>query len=237
MNERTDNTLQCLSRRTGLPKATLFRLLATLRAEGYVAEQHGRGTYRLTDRVRELSSGYGERLALVQQGAPVALRVTRTIKWPLAIGVLEEFSVVVRYSTMPYSPLAVHTTTVGHRHGLLESAMGTAYIAFCSNTERDILLRALARLAPEGRLANEASVRAALARVRERGYGLRLPRRKGDSATIAVPIPNGEDIAGVLSLTTFGSLMTQDLIAQHRPVLQETAQEIASRLAKVEAPD
>jgi IclR family mhp operon transcriptional activator len=41
-------------------------------------------------------------------------------------------TIVVRFSTMPYSPLAVQTTTLGHRYGFFDSAIGRVYLAFCS---------------------------------------------------------------------------------------------------------
>ncbi|MFO1468428.1 MAG: hypothetical protein U1F35_18620 [Steroidobacteraceae bacterium] len=69
--------------------------------------------------------------------------MTRRIRWPLALGTLDEDAIVVRYSTMPASPLAVQSTTLGHRPGLIESAMGLAYLAHCPANERAILLGVL----------------------------------------------------------------------------------------------
>ena len=115
----------------------------TLRKAGYVQSDPGTGEYRLAERVQELAAGYTEKSLLVEIGSPIALSVTRRIRWPLALGTLSEDVMVVRYSTMPESPLAVQTTTLGHRHGLLESAMGLAYLAFCARSEYEILISLL----------------------------------------------------------------------------------------------
>ena len=125
LNQREVWDLHSLHERAQLPKPTVYRLLNTLRKEGYVHSDRGTGEYRLTERVQELAAGYTEKSLLVEIGAPVALSVTRRIRWPLALGTLSEDVIVVRYSTMPEEvPLAVQTTTLGHRHGLLEVRHG-----------------------------------------------------------------------------------------------------------------
>lgn len=225
MNEHHGLSLKELHLLVELPKPTVFRLISTLKRAGYVAAE-GEGVYRVTEKVRELGSGYTERSRLIDAGSAIARKITRQIKWPLAIGTLDRTEVVVRYSTMPYSPLAVQATTIGHRLGLLDSAMGTTYLAFCDRIQRDALMETLRQAAPEGRLA-EQSISNLLRAVERRGYGLRLPRRRGDSASVAVPVMLGPDIQGVLCMTTFGSLMNTSLLAQHTPILQATAQSIA----------
>ncbi|HMX11790.1 MAG TPA: helix-turn-helix domain-containing protein, partial [Burkholderiaceae bacterium] len=100
MNERPVWTLQALHQASGLPKATLSRLLATLRQEGYVAAEATPGLYRLAGKVRELDGGYTEGSRLVDAGRPILLRVTRQIKWPLALATLDVDAMVVRFSSM-----------------------------------------------------------------------------------------------------------------------------------------
>lgn len=237
MNEKQPCSLADLHRATGLPKPTVFRILATLQHEGYVRNEGGLGQYRVTERTRRLGAAYTEKSRLVDVGAPLILKVTKKIKWPLAIGVLDNDSIVVRYSTMPYSPLAVQATSLGHRLGLLETAMGLAYLAFCEEGERKILLDMLRDSAPGGALDADAQIQATLATTRQRGYGLRLPKASGASATVAVPILLEQHVAGVLSMTTFGRLMHAQTLAAFVPVLKSTALQISRALAAAEEED
>ena len=46
------------------------------------------------------------------------------------------------------------------------------------------------------------------------------------------PIRHGEDVLGILSMTTFGRAMTKTTIASHEPVLRETAATIGTRLGE-----
>jgi IclR family mhp operon transcriptional activator len=163
---------------------------------------------------------------IVKVAAPIALATTRKIvKWPLAIGTLDRGAIVVRYSSMPYSPFGVANSTLGHRHDLLESAMGRAYIISCDPAERYNLVLLLKSNSPQLSAEIQAGLEAALANA-HLGYGLRLARNKGDSATLAIAIRHGEEVSAVLSMTTFGNVMKPAFITKILPVLRSTAARI-----------
>lgn len=234
---RTLNTVQKASLHdlhvhTGLPKSTLSRLLQTLQNEGYAQAEGDAGAYRLTSKVKELANGYTEKSLVVDVGSPLALRVTRAIRWPLAIGTLDGDAVVVRYSTMPYSPLAVHATTLGQRLGLLDTAMGRVYLAHCGQTERDALLELLRAASPDGRVEDEAHLFDELRLIHHQGYAVRLPNARRSSATLAVPVLHSADVVATLCLTTFGKSLTAGVITKYLPVLQTTAEEISLAYAE-----
>jgi IclR family mhp operon transcriptional activator len=231
INEQHGMTLHNIHVISGLPKPTVFRLLQTLNREGYIEPDGIRGVFRVAQKSLELSAGYTERILIVKIAAPIALATTKTvIRWPLAIGTLDRGFIVVRYSSMPYSPLGVATSTLGHRHDLLESAMGRAYLLACDPTERRNLILLLKSNSPLQATTIQSKIDALLASPR-RAYGLRLPQKKGDSATLAIPIRRGEDVLAVLSLTTFGKVMTAPFITRMLPVLRSTAAKIEAAYA------
>ena len=226
VNEQQGLTLKDIRALSNLPKPTVYRILQTLKREGYVEPDGIRGVYHVTRKALELSAGYTERTFIVKVAAPIALATTRkTIKWPLAIGTLDRGTIIVRYSSMPYSPLGVATTTLGHRHDLLESAMGQAYLIACDPTERESLALLLKSNAPRRAAEIQSKLDAVIANS-QRGYGLRLARKKGDSATLAVAIRHGQDVLAVLSLTTFGKVMNASFITRMLPVLRSTVARI-----------
>lgn len=230
LNERQGTGLHDLHLLSGLPKPTVFRLLLTLQEEGFVEPDGMPGVYRLTPKVLELSAGYVEKSLIVKIAAPIALAATKRIKWPLAIGTLDGDAMVVRYSSMPNSALGVQTTTLGHRLALLETAMGRAYLGACSPDVRRNLASAAHRgssLTPQDLEVELKSLEAVAAQ----GYGVRYPRSRGDSATLAVPILHVGEAMAALSLTTFGNLMDGALIERLLPVLRETAWEIETTYA------
>ena len=231
-------SLQDLHVLSGLPKPTVFRILRTLRLEGYIEPYGARGAFNITRKALELSSGYTEKALIVKIAAPIALATTRkNIKWPLAIGTLERGAIVVRYSTMPYSPLAVSNSTVGHRHELLDSAMGNAYLVSCDEAERENLALLLTSRSPQTAAEVRAKLDAVMANA-HLGYGLRLPTQKGESATLAVALRHGTDVLALLSLTTFGRVMTASFVTRMLPILRSTAARIeADYVAAIEKVD
>lgn len=228
MNTAQRWTLHELHQRLALPKTTLFRILSTLQSEGYVQADIARGHYALTKKVRELGGGYTEQAEVVSAGASIAIRVTREIKWPLAIGVRDRTMLVIGFSTMPYSPVAVHATTIGHSLSLESSAMGLAYLAHCSKQERSIVLDLLQTMNPIYGGTTQALLESKIAEVAAQGYAVRQPNEASDSATLAVPICLSGVAIAALGMTTFGRLMTGRTIEQFLPVLRETATEISA---------
>lgn len=228
MNASQKSSLHELHLQTGLAKSTIFRILHTLMHEGYVRAEGDAGWYRLTAKVQEMGSGYTEKSLVVDVGSPLALRVTREIRWPLAIGTLDGDAIVVRYSTMPYSPIAVHATTVGQRLGLLDTAMGRVYLAHCPDAECNALCQLLRDTSFDGKIENESQLQPELKAIRHQGYAVRMPNRRRSSATVAVPVMEGEDVIATLCLTTFGRSLTRNVIAQFVPTLQQTSTEIST---------
>jgi len=238
MNHQPQSTLLSLHHATGLPKSTLHRLLATLRSEGYVRIDVVLGRYTLTAKVRELSEGYGEPEGVVDSAAPVLRHITRSTGLPLAIGVLDQGRIVVRYSSMPYSPIGSEHSTIGHAHDLLRSGMGQAFLAWCSETQRARLMQRLLLDISDTdggerpkMQSVEMQVREAIAATRARGYGFRPAEGRGASATLALPVLLDGDVVAVVSLTTFGALLVQDGLQECLAVLQRCRDDVMHLLA------
>lgn len=233
LNRRPYATLQELYDDTTLPKPTIHRILVTLRHEGYIARDPVRGIYRLTANVRHLSAGFGERSLITDVGADILKSVTRKIRWPLAIGTLDGTEIVVRYSTMPYSPYATKSTTVNNRHPLLGTAMGMAYLAYCSPRECQSLLFEVTRgdSATAEMARDTGFVHHAIAQTRARGFGLREGKHRDETATIAVPVLSSDHVMGVISLTMFRNSLTEDSLRRLPPILKKVAQCVATRIA------
>jgi IclR family mhp operon transcriptional activator len=231
MNTAQRWTIHELHAGLGLPKTTLFRILATLQTEGYVQADVARGQYTLTRKVGELGGGYTEQAEIISAGSPIALRVTKEIKWPLAIGVRDAAMLVIGFSTMPYSPVAVHTTTIGHHLRLDNSAMGLAYLAHCSAQERTIVEELLGLSAPQGDALPPPVLMSRLRDVLAQGYAVRQPVKANDSATLAVPIFRDGLAIAALGMTTFGRLMNQRMVEQYFPILRATASDMTRQLS------
>ena len=207
VNATSIATVNAIHTETGIPRPTIVRMLETLMHEGYVVRDNMCGGYRITAKVTELSAGYGGISRVIEVARPLAIGLTRQIKWPIGLGEIDGDEIEIRYWTGTISPV-VHTNTVlGKRPDLLKSAMGRAYMAFCSEDERERHLRMLRkRLPKEFDAAAESEFRQLLGRIARSGFAMRDPRTEPTRmTTFGVPILDGASIAAVMSVSFFTS--------------------------------
>ena len=217
LNTSPTMSLHELHCRSGLPKPTVHRILATLDAHGYVERREG--VYRVAAKVQDLSAGYSEHSFIVDLFRPILLAATQRFKWPLALGQLDQLEMAVRYSTMRQSPLAIRSATAGRRYSLVRSGMGIAYLAFCTDQEREFLLELIQDQIKS--YADRDLLERQIEETRFRGYALRSAKRTEDSATAAFPIRHNANVVATLSLTTFGSVMTETFIGRLGDTLKQ----------------
>jgi len=219
---------------TGFPKSTIVRMLETLRAEGYVARDNLCGGYRVTSRVQKLNAGYPGISQLIEVARPLAIELTHRLKWPIGIGVIDGDAIAIKFWTGTISPWSHTNTVLGLRPDLQTTAMGRAYLAYCPAEERERHLRHLRDDPARGFGADEErEFRALLDAVRRDGYATRDPRTKPyRTTTLAVPIREGDDVRGLVSISIFTTAVPRDRIVGEIIVpLQETIARIEHALA------
>ncbi len=207
VNSKAIATVNAIHAETGIPRPTVVRMLETLMYEGYVVRDNMCGGYRVTGKVTELAAGYSGISRVIEVARPLAIGLTRQIKWPIGLGEIDGNEIEIRYWTGTISPV-VHTNTVlGKRPDLLKSAMGRAYMAFCSDDEREGQIRLMRRRLPqEFDAATEAEYRQLLSRIARAGFAMRDPRTEPTRmTTFGVPILDGGSIAAVMSVSFFTS--------------------------------
>ncbi|WP_267210082.1 DNA-binding transcriptional regulator [Chelatococcus asaccharovorans] len=238
MNMQPYTSIAHLHARTGLPKATLVRILQTLEGLGYVENDPRLGGYQVSALVGSLSSGFHKEPMVVEAGRPWAVAITRKYQWPVSISLLDRDAVVVRFSTVPDSSMSPFHKTVNMRLALLTRGMGLAYLAFTPKEEFDLIIEILRRSQdPEDSLAhNPARLNQLIEKVRQRGYASRVrhvePR---NSNTIAVPIMNDAGrVVASLGLTYFTAAFSEaEACERYVAVLKSTSTEITRDLTRI----
>jgi IclR family mhp operon transcriptional activator len=236
LNRHPVATLDLLHRQTAIPKPTLVRILETLATRGLVAHAPQYGAYCLTSGVQTLSSGYHGEPRIVEAAGALCEELTRRIKWPLALAVLDYDAMIVRYSTIPHSPLALLHSTLNMRLSLVARALGRAYLAFCGREECRALLDILRLSAhAEDALAHDRrAVQAMLRETRAHGYALREPGIRPVSGTLAVPVREGPRVVASLGVTWIASALTHEQAVERLlPQLQGLALRIERRLKEL----
>lgn len=216
LNENNYASALQLSRITGLPRPTVYRLLDTLIASGYVAHGARPDVYRLTIAVRALSDGFNDEAWMTEIAAPIIAELGHTIVWPTDIATFDGDAMVVRETTHASSPLSINREKAGFRVPALLSSLGIVYLAHLGEAERDTILRTLAASdRPDAALARDRrAVNALLAQVHRRGYGFREGGISPKTGSIAVPVMwRGRPLA-CINLHYILSAMTMEQVAE-----------------------
>ena len=199
-----------IHRLTKLPKPTLIRILGTLVHAGYVFHVSRRDGYALTEKILRLSAGFRYLDAIVNIARPLLEGFTAKHKWQISIGTPDEAAMRVRFNTRHMSPFAPDQMFLNRRIGMLETGLGRAYLAYCPDSERSVILDMIKPPEPD---SPSIAVEPILADIRKRRYAT-IQRGPGDRVrSFAVPVFGAGETAGAvasLAMFYFGSVMTED---------------------------
>jgi IclR family mhp operon transcriptional activator len=215
----------------GMPRATTYRYLETLRNSGYLVKDKVTHSFRPSYKVRELSCGFEEESWIEDCAGPEMDRLGALLVWPAAISTLSGTSMLLRFSTDATSPLAVKQFLSGSRVGILDTASGLTYLAHLNEEVRSTVIAVLARSSdPRDRIARDSAVLSrALSVIRDRGYGAgTVQRPRGPWRAIAVPVFSKKRILACLAVRFAGSAVSREVaIDSFLPKLQASALRIS----------
>jgi IclR family mhp operon transcriptional activator len=240
------SSLQDIYQATRIPKPTLLRILFTLDKAGLVSRRLADGHYRLSTSAGVVRKrDRHDRVA--EAAAPVLIRLCEKVKWPSDLFVPAGDHLERRETTRSRTPFVFPFPQpgVGVRVGWLMTGVGRAYLAWCSEKEREEILERLRKHdRPRDWLArNPKRLDKILAETRERGYGTRDPGFTGGSyggpayddglAAIAVALSDGMRVYGSMNILWIKTALTvEQFAALHLADLQDAAREIVSSLKR-----
>lgn len=177
-----------LSRRLGLSKSIIMRLVATLRDEGFLERSPNGAKYRVGLAAFEVGNLYYVSASLMRDGEPLVAELARRLGYSAYMGTLSGDHVVyiaaiegsgpIRVSPRIGSPAPAHTT-----------AAGKVLLALLSDHDRDHYL-ATADLHPEtpASIMSRQRLRDELVTVRAQGYAVVRGEHLNGVGSISAPI-------------------------------------------------
>ena len=237
-------SLAALHGRTGVPKASLLRILKTLMEQGFIWQRMVDDAWVPSFSLAEMAGRMNRDHQLLEIASPILETLTRQVEWPsvLAVPRLSHMEVIETNVTRSYFD-NIRLGPMGFQVNMLRSASGRAFLAFCEEPAREAVLQSLRRSDRKGdRLAQStAYVEQALAETRAQGYGLRDPDFGGDfdegrsviddgreSLAVAIRLPG--HVPGTLNITWTRKVHKRDVAIQlFAGPAQRAADEIAAR--------
>jgi IclR family mhp operon transcriptional activator len=245
LQEMRAASLHDLHLATGLPKATLTRILHTCHQQGLVWQRLADGAF-LRSHAPQRRAPPDDADWLAELASPILERLCATVRWPSVMSVprLDYMEVIETNSRRAYFD-ELPERPVNFRANMLRSASGRAYLAYCPEQERQAVLRRLReREVPGHELAHDpAAIRRIVETTRRRGYSVRAADFGGDYArtrdevddgrnSIGMPIIANGQVLACVNLTWRKSVMTVRQIAQqHLTDLRAAVTAIQDRAA------
>jgi IclR family transcriptional regulator, mhp operon transcriptional activator len=204
-------SLHQLHERSGLPKSTIRRLLATLSRRHFIRQGIGDGLYRTNIALpwandREFTATAAR---LVEVARPHMVRLTETIEWPSNLGIPRAGRWHLIESTRSISPFKMDRQKIlDHERNIFATATGLAYLSALDDAR---VLKLIHEQKGDHRWSldcvrvSESALLRELKNIRTKGYAI---RRKGFEArpdsrrynAIAVPIDDGRRPVGSINV-------------------------------------
>ena len=219
-----------LSVRLKLAKSTVYRLLSTLAARGYVYQNPATGKYRLGLKAFEVGSLAVSQLTVREAALPYLEKLRDLTKETVHLGVRDGDAVI--YLEKIETPLSIRMYShIGRRAPLHCTALGKALLAFAPAAEAARLLRRGLRRHTPNTLTDTEVLGKELAHIREHGYALDDEEFEEGLKCVAAPL---WDYTGtvVASAGIAGPhiRITSDRLPELIKVMRDTAAEISARL-------
>jgi len=220
-----------LARRLNLPRSTVFRLLNTLEAMGYIERTDSGSDYRLGLAVLRLGFEYLSSLELTELGQPVLARLCDAIRYPCNLVVRDGRSIVYVAKVTPPTPF-VSAVRVGTRLPAHATVLGRILL-------EDLTLPELRALYPEDHLEvfSSGTPRTVLELFnmvqadRERGYVLGEGFYEASISTIAAPVRDeSRHIVAALGTTIPSGHIEADRIEELVQRVRASADELSGLL-------
>jgi IclR family acetate operon transcriptional repressor len=227
--ERNGIGLADLARSAGIPKATVYRIVATLEIHGYLRRSTN-ATYQISDKFFSLQRDLSPEQNLLRVAPPIMERVAAQCRETVSLATLDGGEVVV-IATVE-SPQSVRMASkVGNRRHVHTTGLGKILLASMPDKaiRRLVQLKGLPRLTANS-LTTHAALLAEIHKVRKQGYAVDNQENELEGRCIAMQIPGVVGLNAALSIS--GPVFRMDMrrLRGLTPLLRDGCEQIAKAL-------
>ncbi|MFC7914697.1 IclR family transcriptional regulator [Streptomyces sp. NPDC057386] len=176
-----------IARRLDVHKSTAFRLLGVLENRGLVAQVKDRGKYCLGAGMLRLAGAAAVRLDISQEGVPVCRELADELGETVNIAVMDDDAAVNIMQARGTAAVAAQNW-LGRRTPLHATSSGKVLLAHAAPALREGLLGRPLHRFTERTVTGTAELRAELAAVVKRGYGVTVEELEPGLAAVAAPV-------------------------------------------------
>ena len=223
-----------LSRRLGLPRASVFRMLYTLEQGGFLERADDGTSYRLGLSVLRLGFELLASMDLTELGHPVIEELRDRCGYSSHL-VVRDAREVVFVAKVPGRNAMFHSIQVGARLPAHATVLGRILLSGLSMAE-------LKALYPESKLqaftpktpANLKALMALIEQDQQKGYGLSMGGFETGISTIAAPVFNSQgQVTAAISITVPSARIEDNAVEPLAEMVRASAQQLSERLQHI----
>lgn len=226
-------SLNELAVRSGLAKASVFRMVRTLEGIGFVERVDGSDTYRLGVRCLELGRAYLDQTDLRREALPLLERLRDRFDETVHLGVLDdEYRVVYLEKLDSTQAIGIMMSRVGKTAPSYCTGLGKALLAARSDDPVAALVErgALKRHTPRT-IHRPTELRRELARIGRQGYALDLEEHEPGVRCVACAIEGPGGAVAALSIAGPAQRLPEESLRGELAVAaRDAAREIERKL-------
>jgi IclR family mhp operon transcriptional activator len=223
-----------LAARTGIDRATVYRLCSTLIDIGYVICRPADGKYFLTSKLRRVGEGIREEDVTLQLVSQCLEKLVQKIKWPSDYGSIVAGRLTILESNHRLSPMTIYRSLIGQQRPVLLSAMGRAVLSAMTEQQLKDALETIRRIGGEEdarAVADEAAVGRVIAPARALGYATSEGLVHPNISALAVPVRGAHGVVGAVNVVFFKSAMSAaEAVQRYLEALKDCVREIEEKL-------
>ncbi len=219
-----------LSRRTDLPKSTIYRILSTFSSRHYIEKDEQTNMYVLGYKFVEIASVYLNKIVLKTEAMPFMHDLAATFAGTSYLGVLENNEVMYLERVEQFNSIRLYSQ-IGKREPLYCTALGKVLLSQQPPEEAERIGRSLNYQKMTSKtIMNYDELAREIEQVRANGYAVDRGEHVENSQCLAVPVFDfTRNAVAAMSITRMDLLKTHK-IDSVLPKLQEAAEQLSLRM-------
>lgn len=221
-----------ISLMTGENKATVYALLNTFKARGYIMQNPENSKYRLGAKFMELGFMVHENLEVVRITRPYLTKLVEKFYETAYLVSWDGNEAVLIDKVEGINSLRM-TDPIGKRYGLHCTAVGKIFLSTYSHSDiRNKLLKGELANYTTNTVTNVDLLIEELGDIKEKGYSINNEEEEAGVCCLAAPIKNhiGDTVFAISVSGSAARLMNDDLLNGISPVLIEYSGEISKQM-------
>lgn len=217
-----------LSKKMGIDKATIYRLLNTLQNMGYIEQNSDTQKYYLGLKILELSSNILEHNDLRTIAHPYIVELMEKTGETIHLGVLDQNKIVYIDKMESYQTIRM-VSKIGSSVDIYCTALGKSILAFMKKDKADeIIKNTIFKKRTDNTIVSPELLKVHLKEISKRGFAIDYEENEKDVICVGAPIFMKGEVMAAISISGPAFRLTNYKILDFGSLVAEYAQKISN---------